>query len=365
MTPVLRGAIVLVSLAAGFAGGALARRGAGVAARRPADAVTTSAGTPGVREAGSAPPAMTGTASVAKPGSTPAASDRPTLEALAAQARELRSHIAEAAAAEDGRALLGLVRRLARLGEPGFEGAAEALALLVAAANQEPPGLGLEGDELWRLLGNPDLALFEEWVLSDPSRGPSAMRAQVASCYSWQPDVDAARLALARLAVETDPEVLRRLTQALYFTTPEHFAAMADAVRAQAGRPEVATNILMWLGRRGGDKAWPTLQAFVDSPVPEIAEEALIWSLILRPPVAGAVVVGSPKESNVPLKRGDILVSWNGTTVENAAKVNELFEKWQDGSTVNAVVYRGDTLVPVVLEKKPKWLGTRSTTAKK
>ncbi|MCE9581158.1 MAG: hypothetical protein K8T20_01445 [Planctomycetes bacterium] len=289
----------------------------------------------------------------------------PSAENLRAQAAELRSRIAAAASAEDGRTLLGLVHRLVRLGEPGFEGAAEALSLLVAASRQEPPGLGIEGDELWRLLLNPDLASFEEWLLSDPSRGSSEMRAQAASCYCWQPDVNPVPLALARLNAETDPEVLKRLTPAFFFATRENFSAMADLARAQSSRPDLAATVLMWLGKKGGEEAWPLFQPFLDSPAPEIASQALIWSRILRPPVQGAVVAALSKDPDVPLQLGDIIVSWEGLTVGNAGQEYDLFQKWDEGAAVNVVVHRGDSLVPLVIHKKPKSIQTRSTLERK
>lgn len=361
----LRVSVVLAALAGGFGAGVLARRvkdesGRGEETHRVSGRPATNPSTP---DSNTRRPDVDVVARTTKP--LPIQIPAPSPEALRDQVAILRSQAAGAATGGDGRKLLGIIRQLALLGESGFAAAAEALDLVLTDLAGDWPALGISEDDLALFLLVPELGPLEAWLVSNPACGSSAVRAAAAHYLAFAPDMDPFPVLIAALLKEADPAVARRLAAGMRTASAGDMPALLEAALAQTARGNSAASIALWMGRRGGTAALPYLETLQGSADADVAEEALVQSRLLAPPASGALVTGLPRDSNTSLRRGDIVVSWDGAPVESVRQLSYRLAKMPEGGKATLLVHRGDALVPVTLESKPEGIGARTVGGKR
>lgn len=280
-------------------------------------------------------------------------------------ASELLARIAPLVEASDGRGLLRLARRLAALGEPGFPGVIEILSRFLEVKDEEPPPFGVTSLEVSRLLFKSDCASFVRWLYADPTRGNPAVRRVAVLALYFNPDLEGVPVALSLLQSENDVETGERAARVLREAHAADLPAMAAAARAQHGHPSVVVAILRSMTVVGGVDAWAAIEPFASDGDPAVSAAARVRLRQLRPPVAGVMVTDLPKAATSGLRPGDIIISWDGVAVSNAAEVSQRLGSAPPGTRVNLVVHRDDGLATVELDAPVRDIRTESVAPSK
>jgi hypothetical protein len=271
---------------------------------------------------------------------------RPDPARLAALAGLVR----EAAANQDQKRAVALLREIAALRRAGWPLAVELLPMFgpqEAKINaKRDPALAANPYDLRKVLTSDALAPLYADAISDAAHYSTEMRQAAAT---WLPSADpqgARELLRSKLPTEQDEAVANILIQAFYEDRdPDMLEGVVAAVRAQ---PNAAIRLTLTelLSENDAAEATRALESVAKSDPDEKVRQTARASLVGRnPPVAGVLVtqvVEGSQAARAGIVEGDIIVSYRGIptlTLEalqeakKAAQKDEtvLLEIWRDG----------------------------------
>ncbi|KAF0242475.1 MAG: hypothetical protein FD180_3890 [Planctomycetota bacterium] len=277
------------------------------------------------------------------------------------KAEELRKKVPALLEAKDGKGLISLMRELASLGEPGYDGALE-IAELLKNDVMGPKGdwedaeekLGIDGGDFWKIWTGRMVPMLA-WSLAHPERASSWFRANALETLSWDGEVDASRLFAETLTGEKDPEVAAGLAEYLDTVTPDLSPLLVESARVHRDNARALPNLLIALGKLGTPESVAAIEELRGHADANVRRAAEIEMKAIRPPVAGAYINQFwSMDPEVPpaLQRGDIVVSWNGAPVQSWDDFTKNAARAAWDGTTSLVVHRGNELVTVDLRGK-------------
>lgn len=271
-------------------------------------------------------------------------------------AAELRKKIAGLLEAKDGKALCSLMRELASLGEPGYEGALEIAELLkkdVLGPKGHGEGaenlLGLSTEDFFKLWSGRMVPMLA-WSLGNPGLAPSWFRTAGLTALYYNGDLDGPRLFAETLRGEKDPEVAAYLAGYLRTAPPDLSPLLVESAHFQRDNVEALLGITLALGQLGTPESVVAIEELRGHPDESVRLAAEMEMKAIRPPVAGAFITqfgNMDSDLPAPLKRGDIVVSWNGSPVGSWEEFEKNALAAATDGTVSLVIHRGNELVTV------------------
>lgn len=355
----------LLALAAGFAAGVLFQKSRGAAeatsVERPATATAESK--PGaLADTDDAPAYAAALEEIERlkkllpdKAARPKAAMSP--EEAAAKAAELRARIPLLVAQEDGKALLSLMKELAALGEPGYAGAMEIAEKLRKALEGKDQAWGLTSYAFDKAFGGAMVPVMQ-WAIGHPDGASEWFRLHSIDTLRWLPDVDSTAVFLDALASEKSVRVAQSMVDHLQgLGDASAIPGLEAAVHAQAGTPHILEDLMDELRDMKSPEAERELQVLAGDPNPAVSAEARLQLLAIHPPVAGvwiSDIVPDGQAASVGLKRGDILVSYNGVDIATLGQLREELFKAPADSMVTVLVHRDGQLLPVQVKGRQK-----------
>ena len=297
-----------------------------------------------------------------------AAAGKPVLPAEEARmkAAELRKKIPALLESHNGKALIALMRELASLGEPGYDGAMEIAAILrndLYGPNDDGKDatklLGIDDDTYWKAFSGRMVPLLA-WSVTHPERAPAWLRSQALGRLTWNGDYDAPSFFAETLRGEKDPEFAKNLAEYLghyVIGTPDSPALLVECARVYRDNVEVLSNLVTALGKAGTTESVQAIEELMGHPNAKIREAAGFEMSAIRPPVAGAFIDNpwSPNPGQPStFQRGDIVVSRNGEPVTSWMEFRTSLHNAPREGTTTLVVHRGSDLVTIEV-KGPLW----------
>ncbi|MEK7469089.1 MAG: PDZ domain-containing protein [Planctomycetota bacterium] len=275
-----------------------------------------------------------------------------TPEEIAAQVKGLRSRKAALLEARDGMGLLRLMQEFAALGEAGYADAMEISGLLREDLRGKNKKFGISRSDYFRAVGSSMVPLMK-WALANPDKAPAAFRLDAAGLLRWQ-DLEAGPAYLEALKIETDARVAAEMARALRgMQKPEMAADLVAAARFQAANPDALRRLLDAISGLPSPEADAALLGLGSDPNPILREEASLAYTALNPPAPGVLIttlVPGSQADLTGLKRGDVIVSYDGHDLGSFKQLRNEVSKKDPDSLTSIVVNRNGQLVTLQLK---------------
>ncbi|MBI2921324.1 MAG: PDZ domain-containing protein [Planctomycetes bacterium] len=289
-----------------------------------------------------------------------------TADEASKRAKQLMKDIPTLLEKKDGRTLLRLMRELAALGEPGYAAALKIAEVLTRDAERGKGEFGVPAPQIYNAFRGPLIPMLA-WALTHPGDASEWMRQHAVGPVMWAEDLDPRALFLEALQSETSAQVASSMAGALgELARGDDADALAAAALAQAGRPGVLSSIVDALAGLGSPEASRALNALAASTDPAVRAEAQFAKTRTDPPAPGILISGIVEKSQAEaagLRRGDLIVAYNGESVGSFDALRQNVEKtspdqlvpilvWRDGQSVpmqirgNKIGIYGDAVVP-------------------
>jgi hypothetical protein len=269
----------------------------------------------------------------------------PSAEEAAKRAKELIQRIPGLLAKKDGHGLLKLMRELALLGEPGYVAALKIAEVLGRDVESGGGEFGASASALHNVLQSSPGML--EWALRHPDLASAWMRLRAIGPMMAQLEPDPAALFGELLRSEKDANVAASLAGGLYsMSRAGSEQALIDAARGQTG--QAARTLVEALANLGTTEARAGLRELAASQDPVLRDEASYQALRLDPPSPGVLISGLvPKgqAESAGLRRGDLVLSYNGAPVTGFDQLRGEVQKTSADHLVPIVVQRGNETV--------------------
>ncbi|KAF0243956.1 MAG: HtrA2 [Planctomycetota bacterium] len=269
----------------------------------------------------------------------------PSAEESEKRAKELIKRIPGLLAKKDGHGLLKLMRELALLGEPGYVAALKIAEVLGRDVENGGGEFGASASALHNVLQSSPGML--EWALRHPDLASAWMRLRAIGPMMAQLEPDPAALFGELLRNEKDPNVSASLAGGLYsMARAGSEQALIDAARGQTG--QAARTLVEALANLGTPEARAGLRELAASQDPALRDEASYQVLRIDPPSAGVLISGLVPKGQAEaagLRRGDLVLSYNGSPVTAFDRLREEVQKTSAEHLVPIVVQRGNETV--------------------
>lgn len=239
---------------------------------------------------------------------------------VVARAQELEREVQVAIAAKDGRRALDVLRELAALGPDAWPTASQ-LFLQLGRSIDDDNWLGLDVYEFHRVARSGSLPELFLTALEDPN-ADAALRRFAVRELPWSDRAEVPERFLARLAVEQDPSIARRIAGALV-DRPDaaNVPHLLAALRAQTDADTRAT-IIEALGAIPGEAATRALAAIAanekDADVRRAAELLAQGRAASVPGYLVTDVASGSQAATVGIRPGDIVTVYNGVPIDSS-----------------------------------------------
>jgi hypothetical protein len=273
---------------------------------------------------------------------------RPDAARIAARLKQIPDDIAAAFQAKDGKAAIGYLRELAKLGQDGWPLAAKLMTDIQHSFEQGNP-LGIVQNDFYMLAaGFGDLHMD---ALAHPGSYDESFRVFAAYSLPWCGVDNLADVFLQDLAREQNPKVATAMADGLADRPdPAQVPGLLAALQAQsnaAARLAIARD----LAALPGDAAAQALQSIVatdtDPDVKKAAELGLESRAATTPGFFVTFVATNSTAEAVGLQPGDILVSYNGAQITSMQSLDQAKMAVQPGEAVELGVVRGGRSVAI------------------
>ncbi|KAF0243954.1 MAG: HtrA protease/chaperone [Planctomycetota bacterium] len=280
-----------------------------------------------------------------------------TPEEAKARMEELRAQIPDLVAKKDGNGLIKLMNELAELGEVGYMAAIEISGLISADVEGGKNEFGLSRNEFYMAFSGPMLPVMV-WGLQKGEEIPAGFRIGAAYALPWHPELEPGKLFLESLKNEKNADVARALADNLDGIAKAGMEAdLAALVPGYADNARVVTSLLDSLVKIGSPEALASLEGYARSDNEFLRAEAAVALIAINPPAEGVLItltVPNSQAENVGIKRGDIITSYNGTTVTDFAALRDQMKSAPAGSVVTVTVNRNGEIIPIQIKAGAK-----------
>ncbi|MCE9584967.1 MAG: PDZ domain-containing protein [Planctomycetes bacterium] len=280
-----------------------------------------------------------------------------TPEEAKAKLEELRARIPDLVAKKDGKALVKLMQDLAALGEVGYMAAIEVSGIIAQDVEGGKNELGLSRNEFYMSFSGPMIPV-QVWAMQKGDEIPAGFRAGAAWGLAWRPEVEPGKLFLDTLKTEKSKDVIAAIAQNLEQVSKEGMEAdLAALVPQFADNSKMLGSLVDSLIKIGSPEALASVESLLHSPNDAIRTEAEIGMIAIRPPAQGIMItmtVPNSQAENVGIKRGDIITSYNGTTVADFEALQEQMQSASPGAVVTITVNRKGELIPLQIKAGAK-----------
>lgn len=344
-------AMLVLALGLGFAAGVLFQRAVDRSGPEPTPRPEN--GRQEAASGGAAPDPITPAsepAPVAPSSDPPGPGPSPVQPAAGSALEDLRARVPALTTRQDGPGLIKLMRDLAALGEEGYPAALEILDLLLKAQDETGKIMGMSGQYFLVRTASADIAALMAWALKNPSVASAELRSQLGNRITWQDAIDPGTVLLAALEVETDPRLRRVYASQLENCMTEEIAARVRALATNS--PELAEQVVDALRQSHLPGSRKSLEALIlESPDPAVREDAR-RSLEAMQSQERGIFVRRTYGSGSPLRRGDIIVSANGSKIDSRFALWTLLRNVGSEELVSMSVIRDGELVTIQLAQK-------------